>query len=201
MEHSVKLPPDDYHTTVIPLWTFANHPNKEAIYEANRHYDVDYEWWNTNYDYFIEQMAEKGVDVEGKDIAFSGFCSQGDGACFDADVNLDVFLADNKFRHLRKVKDHIFVSIKKNSYAFHYSHEKTRYVDCYIDGPATGATARLDALVEKLAETIESERYSLSCEIYRDLEDSFDSMISDEAVKETLVENDYEFYKDGKQAN
>ena len=82
MEHSVKLPPDDYHTTVTPLWTFANHPNKEAIYEANRHYDVDYEWWGINYDYFIEQMAEKGVDVEEKDIAFSGFCSQGDGACF-----------------------------------------------------------------------------------------------------------------------
>lgn len=190
-------------TETKEIYTFEELSEKvqQEVIEKNRLINIDDAgyWYEWTLEDWRERLAEKGFsDAE---IWFSGFCSQGDGACFDADVNLDVFLADNKFRHLRKVKDHIFVSIKKNSYAFHYSHEKTRYVDCYIDGPATGATARLDALVEKLAETIESERYSLSCEIYRDLEDSFDSMISDEAVKETLVENDYEFYKDGKQAN
>lgn len=190
-------------TETKEIYTFEELSEKvqQEVIEKNRLINIDDAgyWYEWTLEDWRERLDEKGFsDAE---ICFSGFCRQGDGACFDADVNLDVFLADNKFRHLRKVKDHIFVSIKKNRYAFHYSHEKTRYVDCYIDGPATGATARLDALVEKLAETIESERYSLSCEIYRDLEDSFDSMISDEAVKETLVENDYEFYKDGKQAN
>ena len=185
------------------IYTFEELSEKvqQKVIEKNRLINIDEAgyWYMCIFLNWQDRLAEKGFS-DAK-IWFSGFCSQGDGACFDADVNLDVFLADNKFRHLRKVKDMIFVSIKKNSYAFHYSHEKTRYVDCYIDGPATGATARLDALVEKLAETIESERYSLSCEIYRDLEDSYDSMTSDEAVKESLVEYDYEFYKDGKPAN
>ena len=185
------------------IYTFEELSEKvqQKVIEKNRLINIDEAgyWYMCIFLNWQDRLAEKGFS-DAK-IWFSGFCSQGDGACFDADVNLDVFLADNKFRHLRKVKDMIFVSIKKNSYAFHYSHEKTRYVDCYIDGPATGTTARLDALVEKLAETIESERYSLSCEIYRDLEDSYDSMTSDEAVKESLVEYDYEFYKDGKPAN
>lgn len=190
-------------TETKEIYTFEELSEKvqQKVIEKNRLINIDDAgyWYMCIFWNWQDRLAEKGFS-DAK-IWFSGFCSQGDGACFDADVNLDVFLADNKFRHLRKVKDHIFVSIKKNNFAFRYSHEKTRYVDCYIDGPATGATARLDALVEKLAETIESERYSLSCEIYRDLRDSYNSMISDEAVKERLVENDYEFYEDGKMAN
>lgn len=82
MEPAIKLPPDRYETRVTPLWTFANHPNKQAVYDKHRDFYVDYDWWDNTYDHFIELMAEKGVDVEGKHIYFTGFWSQGDGACF-----------------------------------------------------------------------------------------------------------------------
>ena len=36
MEPAIKLPPDRYETRVTPLWTFANHPNKQSVYDKHR---------------------------------------------------------------------------------------------------------------------------------------------------------------------
>ena len=44
--------------------------------------DLDYEWWDSTYDWFLGVLDAAGVSADVKDISFSGFWSQGDGAQF-----------------------------------------------------------------------------------------------------------------------
>jgi hypothetical protein len=81
--------PDEIEVRKTPLWRFGRHPDRDKILETNRHYNVEYEeWWDYTYDYAQEQWQEKGIEVEQKHMFFSGFCNQGDGACF-TDCRID----------------------------------------------------------------------------------------------------------------
>lgn len=75
--------PDAYEQ--VPLWTFSNHPNPAVVLDKNREYDVADDYWHRD---ILERMREDwlaiGLDVPVSQMFFSGFCSQGDGACFDA---------------------------------------------------------------------------------------------------------------------
>ncbi len=53
--------------------------NPELI-EKHRDINVDHDWWDCTYDHFMEDMKQVGITV--KDMRFSGFWSQGDGASF-----------------------------------------------------------------------------------------------------------------------
>lgn len=58
--------------------------NKETL-EKYRYVNVeDVEWWEYIFSDFEEDMSKRGVRVD--QIYFSGFWSQGDGACFDGRV-------------------------------------------------------------------------------------------------------------------
>jgi hypothetical protein len=70
-------------------YTFEELPaesQKKAI-EKNDDINVDYNWWEDSINLFCEDMWELyGVDVESKDVQFTGFYSQGDGASFTGEV-------------------------------------------------------------------------------------------------------------------
>jgi hypothetical protein len=60
---------------------------KEKALDNHRNREVEYDdWWDCTYDNFVEQAALKGYSIQPKDIHFSGFWSQGDGACFTGSV-------------------------------------------------------------------------------------------------------------------
>ena len=65
-------------------WEALDKRRKEKLIDKHRDVNVDYEWWDYTHENFKEQMKEIGVHVE--KIYFSGFYSQGDGACFDGRV-------------------------------------------------------------------------------------------------------------------
>jgi len=90
---------------------------------------MDYEWWQGVYDMSIEDGKEKGFYID--KIAFSGFCSQGDGASWSGFVDVRQWLETN-------VPDSIGVSawcaliqedvVTKNiqvTQSGRYSHEET----------------------------------------------------------------------------
>jgi hypothetical protein len=54
---------------------------------------MDYEWWQGVYDMAIEDGKEKGFYID--KIAFSGFCSQGDGASWSGFVDVRQWLEEN----------------------------------------------------------------------------------------------------------
>lgn len=63
-------------------------PAKEKAREWYRAGQLDYDWWDAVYDDADRAAAIIGIDIDRKDkhapaIYFSGFWSQGDGACFE----------------------------------------------------------------------------------------------------------------------
>ena len=65
-------------------WNQLTETNRERLLEKHRDCEVQWEWWDSVEEMFKEDMSEIGVRVE--DMYFSGFWSQGDGACFNGYV-------------------------------------------------------------------------------------------------------------------
>lgn len=58
--------------------------NKQLI-EKYRDINVYHHWWDSTYENFTEDMQAIGIQVD--NMYFSGFWSQGDGACFEGMVS------------------------------------------------------------------------------------------------------------------
>ena len=159
----------------------------ELLYDLN----VSHNWYEWTIENMVEMLAENGFD--NAEILFSGFWSQGDGACFDADINLSHFTTDKRIVDI--ARNYCDFRIEKTSYANHYSHEKTRYVE--YNG-LDEKLVRINEALQKLSDTIEERRLSLSKQIYRDLEQEYEYQTSKEAIIETIQANEYDFFKDGK---
>ena len=52
----------------------------------------DYYWWESIQEYWVEKLEGLGIYTEPNKMSFSGFGSQGDGACFTGSINLREFL-------------------------------------------------------------------------------------------------------------
>lgn len=111
---------------------------KEKVLEKYRDINTgDTEWHEFTLDEWKTKLAEKGFDEAV--IAFSGFSSQGDGACFDARIDVArlaeaVYSGKDEgfFREVLKLfadnGPRVLARIEKNSYGWHYSHANTRFI-------------------------------------------------------------------------
>lgn len=68
-------------------WEQLSEERRERLIEKHRDGEVQFEWWDFTYEGFVERMGEIGVRTSAEEIYFSGFWSQGDGACFGGSVN------------------------------------------------------------------------------------------------------------------
>jgi hypothetical protein len=165
--------------------------DQEKIIDNYRDINVDHDWWDFTYEDMIRCLETLGFyNVE---IQFSGFWSQGDGASFTAwfdtakKAELNKRLkklaseapdiaekarsfgfADMKF-HEEELEDGR-IEVYRSSH--HYSHENTITSD---------------------NEDLKEFARAFSRLIYRQLENEYEYLTSDEAVKETLEANEYEF--------
>ena len=150
-------------------------------------------WFDPILEGFTEQLSEAGfLDAT---IQFSGFWSQGDGLCFDAKIDASKFATTINEKRVCNLINEGFIdefTIEKTSFANHYSHEKTRYIDY-----STCNGDNLNEELEKLCNKIELKRLNLCREFYSILEKDYYFLESDECVKETIIANEYEFLKDG----
>ncbi len=156
--------------------------------------NVDHNWWESTVENQTEVLAEQGF--LNADIKFSGFCSQGDGACFDADIDLEKFTSDKRIISITREYCHFHIA--RTSMANHYSHERTRYVDYNsLDDRYT----RINAALQTLSETIEARRLSLSKQIYKDLQVDYEYLTSRESIVKSINAKEYEFFANGKLIN
>ena len=164
----------------------------DKMREINTEYD---DWYECIFEGFQETLTEAGfLDAT---IQFSGFWSQGDGLCFDAKIDASKFATTIDEKRVVNLIDNSYISeftIEKTSYANHYSHEKTRFVDY----DATDYN-NINKVLENLCEKIEVKRLELCKDFYNTLQKDYYYLQSDEVVKETILCNEYEFLKDGTQ--
>jgi hypothetical protein len=156
-------------------------------------------WYDDIVDAWIEKLAQKGF--ESARVYFSGFYSQGDGACFDARINVEKFAETPEEKIIvQQILNSEMPSfnIYKTEFGNRYSHEKTRYVDYYQD---FSGDCELNGDIIKFKDKIEAIRLNLSVEIYRELEKEYEHLRSDETIHEILLENSTLYYCNGEKFN
>lgn len=197
---------------------------RQEVLDRHRYWNVeDIEWWDCTYINFEEEAKGKGFEIGTKSqrisggknyetpaIYFSGFSSQGDGASFEATVDLEKYIKAHvedliKARvdifTLRKIlnndssKDEWYTdtpTIHQND--SHYCHEMTMYCDFmwYGDTPP-----EIEKTLEQMKDIILEDARDLAKELYKTLEKENDYLTSDEAIIESLNSNDTLFTRDG----
>lgn len=180
----------------------------ERTIDKHRHINVEHDdWWDCTCDMFKEDMKEQGIYIS--NTYFSGFCSQGDGACFEGHLDdVPLFLEKNykpdDYPMIRKLLDSGGAVKFSVSHSGHYYHENsTRYyieadrLEHCVDAPTDfheQIVEQWDSILDK--EIVDFEKQSVEIfknhmrTLYRKLEDEYDHLTSDEAVKETILAND-----------
>lgn len=181
---------------------------------------TDGEWYDATYDCWKEALEQIGLCEP--EISFRGFSSQGDGASFTARIDiakLAGFLAveiepknciegnpedfrpwivhkcgskttDPKYRQLARIGDWLDKpEVRRTS--SHYCHERTCEVSLSVYGDHRCPS--VDKLLRQFAKDAETLRLALCKTIYRDLEDEYEYLTSDDALLELARGNDYTF--------
>ncbi len=167
---------------------------QQTAIDKMREINVNYDSWH---DGILEGCKEKLDEVGflNSEIWYTGFHSQGDGLCFDAKIDVSKFATTPNEKRVVKLIDAGLIenpSILKTSFANHYSHENTRFVDY-----DTTDKKNIDEALKDICYTIELNRIALCKDFYNTLYKDYEYLQSDEVVKETILANEYEFTKDG----
>lgn len=176
---------------------------KRKVIDHFQDINIDYEWWEPELDYWKEKLSEYGFRQP--EIYFSGFSSQGDGACFefrglDIEKVWTIYKEHNKVKHEEWLKFYLqeFHHFQTRTINSRYSHALTREIAC--DYYSNREYRHLDKEAKRFEEWLESFRLGLCHEIYRNLSDEYNGLTSEEAIVETIKCNDYEFTAEGKVA-
>lgn len=185
---------------------------KDRILDDNRDWNVEHhEWWDCVYDDFKADMDDIGIEVDR--MYFSGFCRQGDGACFEGCVrNWPLFLKSLGYTNdvlIGHFDCNASFSVKQSG---HYYHENCTSFSYEFDLPTDeymgeeeflrlygyGEELRDAALIATLSQydgnTLEAEFTEAfkdhMRDLYHRLEEEYEYLTSDEAVLESLEAND-----------
>lgn len=180
---------------------------RNALIEKYRYINVEYiDWWDCVEPDFVDDMKKVGIEVS--NLYFSGFWSQGDGACFtgslrDAKVYLDHHHVD-QFPMIRKLLEHggdvWAISRHSGRYYHHMSTTISAESDTFynvMDQPTEFHAAVVEqwdeALTKEMSEfeTALTEQWrTYMQDVYRKLEKEYDHLTSDEAVWDTIEANE-----------
>jgi hypothetical protein len=185
---------------------------KDELIEKHRYWNVEHiDWWDCTYADFKVSMTAIGIDVE--KMYFSGFCSQGDGACFEGRVeDWGLFLPTVG------ITNDVVVEFIRNHWSFrvehdgHYYHENCTFFHTDMPNPDGEddewfieryspygvddfrSVAWLAVLrgydFSSTEETFRDAFKEHMRQLYKDLEAEHDHLTSDEVVWESLEANE-----------
>ncbi len=188
------------------------------------HGAVQHAWWGDIYDMYINESRSKGFDIDA--IHFSGFSSQGDGACWKGRVYLSTYIKHHMTAPEEQVKRDIWLALIGNDdmqntldiqTQGHYSHSNTMCIGYGINTYFSSTTVIVntetifngafsetifeaaggdDALHDLEQAALEAAK-SLADEIYAALEEEYDHISGEVYFAETCEANDWEFDEDG----
>jgi len=171
--------------------------------EQENEYRLGYPWYEHIMEDFQEKLEKQGWELEIKDIFFSLSYCQGDGASFDAKLDVLKYMKVNKlmtkFPTVTKwaKKDQILGSTHTTSMSSHYCHENTRYFeiehDMYYDTLTEKEQKKLDWETEDLEKIIEEDRDRDCRELHKLLQEDYEYLSSDEVIKEGLIADEYKY--------
>ena len=170
---------------------------KAKALERHRDWNVDCQWWEFTYDDAKEIGKMLGFDVE--NIQFSGFWSQGDGACFTGRFSypgknigkaIREHAPDDKRLHAiadeaqRLYRQSFYTACGSVQHRGHYSHERSMSVSLSEYAEFKGRVEDTD-WKELCAD--------FAIWIYGRLQAEYEHLTSDESVSDSLEANGVEF--------
>ncbi len=206
--------------STLPLYTFdgLSDEAREKAREWYRSFDVVDDWYECVYDDFEAVCAILGIELDTRTVPlygggtrqkpciwFRGFCSQGDGACFQGLYRYQK-AASRKIREyapqdseLHAIADALQSIQRRNFYqlaatishrGFYYHEYCMRIsVECDSSGYREMTADAEEAVAEALRD--------LARWIYRRLEQEYDYQMSNAVVDEMLTINEYTFTDTG----
>lgn len=182
---------------------------RNSLIEKHRYINVEFDdWYEPVVESFKEDMKEVGIYVDR--VYFSGFCSQGDGACFagslcDTRKYLDHHHAD-QFPMVRKLLEqggdvHVTTSHRGNYY---HEYSVTLNVESDTFWSCMEARSELqEAVIERWDEALTKEMSELEeamadqwrtymRDVYSSLEEEYEYQTDDEQVWATIEANELE---------
>lgn len=180
---------------------------------------LDHDWYDAVDDDFEQICTILGVRLKTTPVRlygggtrakpciwFSGFWSQGDGACFEAFYSHEK-AAPRRIREyapkdteLHRIADVLQAVQRRNFYQLHadvshrdrYYHEYCMAISVERDSPT------YQAMTADAEEVVTEALRDLARWLYRQLEREYDFLTSDEAVDETILANAYTFTQAGR---
>jgi hypothetical protein len=170
--------------------------------------NLDYEWYDGVEEDF--KTIGKLIGIEVKQILFSGFYSQGDGACFEGtyhygkDSVKKLIEYAPKDEELHRIVKGLYEAQKPNNYLIHgtikhrgqYYHYNSTEIELYRED-CHGNDLHFKGDSEKIITELLRD---LMKWLYRILQKEYDYLNSDEQVDETIRINEYEFTEDGRRS-
>lgn len=198
------------HDKTETLYYFAELDDdaKEKARDWYRDGALDYEWWDCTYDDAIQCAAILGIRID--KIYFSGFSSQGDGACFEgtyeyakgsakairahAPQDCDLGSIADRLQELQRSWFYgLSASVRQRG---HYMHELCTAIDVYDDRETCNWSRDMTEAEQDLKDLLREFMQW----IYSQLEKEYEYLMSDESVDEMIDCNEYEFNEDGSRA-
>jgi hypothetical protein len=187
---------------------------RDEILDKHRHWNVDHiEWWDSTYDCFKRDMEIIGIEVD--KMYFSGFYSQGDGACFEG------LVGDwPKFLESVGYTCPALTALAAEAWGFsvkhsgHYYHENCTHFSSDMVSPDDYSESEMDEFVyahspyktdiqnaafvailkgynfSSLEDEFEEAFKAHMRALYNQLEAEYDDLTSDESVLSSLDAND-----------
>ena len=179
-------------------------------YQMFKEYSVcgDHEWWENTFCEWVTKLEGLGIYTDNPQMFFSGFGSQGDGACFTGVINLKEFLEahpDVLRQHVDlymstipfDVSDgeapeyEVFIDRHANS---RYSHENTVRLDwnVFCGDDAEEARGIHECYMSNADEDIISTCREYMRQLYKDLEAEHDYQQSIDCFLESVDYKDFD---------
>lgn len=199
--------------------------SKDRVRTWYSEHGMDCAWWDSEFEYWADKLRGVGITVDDDpstrgrakpSIRFSGFWSQGDGACFEGRVApgdmvkfMDAHELGGRFPWVYKLASMSGVSFSVR-HVGHYSHEYcTRFefsFDSFSDlisgdlmeGVAAVYDDNLNGEVTGFEVAATDICRSYMRDIYKDLRSDYEGMMTDEAISDTCQANDWLFTADGR---
>jgi hypothetical protein len=179
----------------------------------------DWEWWDCVYDDFEEVCRILGIELSTRPVRlmgggtrhkpciwFTGFYSQGDGACFEASYSYEKGAARRirdhapKDEELHRIADRLqeiqranFFQLRANAcHRGRYCHAYSMEISVERDSP------NYQDMTGDAEETVTECLRDLANWLYRQLEREWDYMMSDEYADEGIAANEYTFTESGR---
>lgn len=185
---------------------------KEKAREWYRDGQLDYDWWDSVYEQADTAAKHLGIDIDRKGkhtpaIYFSGFCSQGDGACFEGTYRykkgwrsalLHEFGPGDTLNELLSIGQALQAIQARQFYKLeatcrhsgHYQHSGCMSVE----------VTHADSMYRDIGDAEDELRDALRAFadwVYDRLESEHDWLTADEQVDDSIRANGYEFLENG----